>query len=196
MDTWGTKIYGNPCRECGFDWSTPMEAAAALITDVPDRYTRLLESQDGSSVRHPSLVWSVGAYVCHVADNPRIWAERMWTSLQAKDVHIEAYDQDELASVRKYAYIPFPTALWTLSHAVSMWHEAFGDAADEDKVNQFTVIVRHRAPIRPILGSYQSTTRVGAFVWCGTTVTDYRFQLECQGEGSRSFQVDSHGYLW
>ncbi len=33
------------------------------------------------------------------------------------------------------------------------------DAADEDKVNQFTAIVGHRAFIRPILGCYQSITK-------------------------------------
>ena len=32
------------------------------------------------------------------------------------------------------------------------------DAANEDKVNHFTAIARHRALIRPILGSYQSIT--------------------------------------
>ena len=45
------------------------------------------------------------------------------------------------------------------------------DAADEDKVNQFTAIVRHRALIRPILGSYQSnTTKAEGFqLWGGRT---------------------------
>ena len=124
MNTWGVGVYGNPCSECGFDWSISVDAAAALVANVPDRYTRLLEGQDGC-VRHPSLAWSVGAYVCHVADNLRIYAERMWSSLEADQVQIAAYDQDDLASVRGYEYIPLATALWTLSHAVDMWREAF-----------------------------------------------------------------------
>ena len=45
------------------------------------------------------------------------------------------------------------------------------DAADEDKINRFTAIARHRALIRPILGSYQSiTTQAEGFqLWGGRT---------------------------
>ena len=122
-------VYGNPCTGCGFDWSISMEAAAAIVAGMPDRYAKLLEGRDGS-VRHPSLSWSVGAYACHVGDNLRIWAERMWGSVGAEQALIEGYDQDALASVRKYESIPLATALWTLSHAVDAWQEAFQAAAE------------------------------------------------------------------
>lgn len=128
MNTWGVGVYGNPCRECGFDWSISMETAAALIEDVPDRYASLLEGQDGAA-QHPELAWSIGAYVCHVADNLRIYAERMWSSLEADQVNLAAYDQDDLALVRKYEYISTKTALWSLSHSAAMWREAFEAAA-------------------------------------------------------------------
>ena len=131
MNTWGIRVYGNPCRECWFDWSISMEAAAAIVAEIPGRYARLLEGQDGS-VRHPRLSWSVGAYVCHVGDNLRIWAEWMWSSVEAEHVEIEAYDQDKLASVRRYESIPLATALWALSHAVAAWEEAFGAAAGRE----------------------------------------------------------------
>ena len=131
MNTWGVNTYGNPCRECGFDWSTPAEAAAALIADMPNRYAMLLQGQDGSR-RHPDLTWSVVAYVCHVGDNLRIWAERMRSSVDADQVHIQAYDQDALASVRGYERIPLATALWTFSHTVDMWLEAYSAAANRD----------------------------------------------------------------
>jgi len=49
----------------------------------------------------------------------------MWSAVEAKQVHIEGYDQDDLASVRKYEYIPLDTALWSLSHAAGMWYEAY-----------------------------------------------------------------------
>ena len=133
MNTWGVKVYGNPCRECGFDWSISMEAAAAIIAEMPGRYTNLLEGQDGS-IRHPSLSWSVGAYVCHVGDNLRIWAERMWSSVGAEQAHLEAYDQDELASVRRYESIPLATALWTLAHAADVWQEAFEAAGKGEPI--------------------------------------------------------------
>ena len=50
------------------------------------------------------------------------------------------------------------------------------DAADEDKINQFTAIARHRALIRPILGSYQSiTTQAEGFqLWGGREVAALR----------------------
>ncbi len=131
MNTWGVRVYGNPCRECGFDWSISMEAAASIVSEMPGRYAGLLAGQDGSA-RHPSLGWSVGAYVCHVGDNLRIWAERMWSSVEAGHVGIEAYDQDELAIVRKYESIPLATALWSLSHAVDGWQEALQAAAGRE----------------------------------------------------------------
>lgn len=133
MNTWGVTVYGNPCRECRFDWSISVEAAAALIPDVPDRYAKLLQGQDGSA-RHPDLTWSVGAYVCHVGDNLRIFAERMWSAVEAKQVHIEGYDQDDLASVRKYEYIPLNAALWSLSHAADMWYEAYEAAFGREAI--------------------------------------------------------------
>ena len=121
VNTWGVRVYGDPCRECGFGWSTSVDAAAALIADVPERYAKLLDGQDGTT-RHPSLTWSVRAYVCHVDDNLRIWAERMWSAVEAKQVQIEAYDQDALASARRYEHIPVKAALWALSHAADVWH--------------------------------------------------------------------------
>ena len=95
-----------------------------MVAEMPGRYARLLEGRD-RSVRHPGLGWSVGAYVCHVGDNLRIWAERMWSSVEAEHVEIDAYDQDELARVRTYESIPLATALWSLSHAAAAWLEAF-----------------------------------------------------------------------
>lgn len=133
MNTWGISVYGNPCRECGFDWSISVNAAAALIGGAPSRYTQLLDGQDGA-VRHPELAWSVGAYVCHVADNLRIYAERMWSSLEADQVQIAAYYQDDLASVRGYEHILLETALWSLSHSAKMWSEAFEAAAGRQPV--------------------------------------------------------------
>ena len=131
MNAWGVSVYGNPCRECGFDWSISAGTAAALIADLPDRYAGLLEGQDGST-RHPDLTWSVGAYVCHVGDNLRIYAERMWSAAETTELRIESYDQDDLASVRKYDHIPLDTALWTLSREAGAWHEAFEAAVARD----------------------------------------------------------------
>ena len=129
MSIWGARVYGDPCRECGFDWSMPLDAAASFIDDAPRRYTELLDGQDGAA-QHPDLTWTVKAYVCHVADNLRIWAERLWSAVAAEQMHIKPYDPDALAAARGYEHIPAPTALWTLSHAVDAWNESLEVTAD------------------------------------------------------------------
>ena len=47
------------------------------------------------------------------------------------------------------------------------------DAADEDQVNLFTAIVRHRALIPPISGSCQPPQDRAAFAWYGITGPTY-----------------------
>jgi len=74
--SWGAGLYGDPCRECGFDWSVSPEGAAQLVVAIPSGYAALLQGRDGTQ-RHPDLEWTAGAYVCHVTDNLRIWAERV-----------------------------------------------------------------------------------------------------------------------
>lgn len=32
MEAWGAALYGNPCRECGFDWSISPQDAIAWMT--------------------------------------------------------------------------------------------------------------------------------------------------------------------
>jgi len=76
MMNWGRDLYGNPCRECGYDWSISPDDALSLMAAIPARYAALVGDRDGSQ-RHPDLSWSAGAYVCHVTDNVRIWAERL-----------------------------------------------------------------------------------------------------------------------
>ena len=41
MEPWGAALYGDPCRECGFDWSlTPLDA----VTWVRVFETRIREA--------------------------------------------------------------------------------------------------------------------------------------------------------
>ena len=63
------------------------------------------------------------------------------------------------------------------------------DAADEDKVNQFTGIVRHRALIRPILARTSLPLGRAAFVWYGTTGTDYRSNTSVRAKVLDSFRL-------
>jgi len=76
MDRWAGALYGDPCRECGFAFSTGLDESLAYIDGISDRYSALLAGANGTE-RHSDLSWSVGSYVCHVGDNLRIWAERL-----------------------------------------------------------------------------------------------------------------------
>jgi hypothetical protein len=76
VENWGAALYGDPCAECGYEWSLPRAKAVDLVAAIADRYAELLAGTDGRA-RHPDLEWYAGAYVCHVADNLRIWAERL-----------------------------------------------------------------------------------------------------------------------
>lgn len=131
MNSFGITTYGDPCRECGFEWLTSLDASAGLIAGAPRRYTELLDGQDGTS-KHHDLTWTVKAYVFHVADNICIWAERLWSRATVGQELIRSYDQDALASVRGYEHMPLQTALWSLSHSVDAWNEALAATVDRD----------------------------------------------------------------
>ena len=132
MTTWGARNYGDPCRECGYSWSISREEANALIADAPRRYAELLDGADGNE-RHTDLTWSVTAYVCHVADNLRNWAERIM-SAAAGHTLIRPFDQDDLAEIRGYEHMPLQTALWSLGHSANIWADAMAASAGQDFV--------------------------------------------------------------
>ena len=130
MTTGGARNYGDPCRECGFSWSLSREEANALIAGAPRRYADLLDGADGNA-RHPDLTWSVKAYVCHVADNLRTWAERIMNATAGQTL-VYPFDQDDLAALRGYEHMPLQTALWSLGHSASIWADAVGSSGDRD----------------------------------------------------------------
>ncbi len=123
MSEWGRATYGDPCRECGFDWSLSQAEAIALVSATPSRYAELLRGCHGSQ-RHPDLDWSAGAYVCHVSDNLRIWAERLAGHALGAVGSVVAYDSDQLARARIYEHVPVEGALWSLNRAAGDWNEA------------------------------------------------------------------------
>src|SRR6185369_3410867 len=74
-EAWGAALYGQPCRECGFDWSLSADDALHVVGEIADAFEVRLSEATGTE-RHPDLSWTPTAYVCHVTDNLRIWAER------------------------------------------------------------------------------------------------------------------------
>ena len=72
----GIRLYGDPCRECGFTWSMSQADAEGVLAEIPGRMRTALAGSDGTA-RHPDLTWTAAAYICHVGDNLRIYTERM-----------------------------------------------------------------------------------------------------------------------
>jgi hypothetical protein len=118
MDLWGAALYGDPCRECHFDWSISEDAGLLLISELPRTYAAILSRATGTE-RHPDLTWTIGEYVCHVADNLRIWSERVGGACEGGGPAIGAYDENLLAAARNYRHIPLAASLWSLRHSVA-----------------------------------------------------------------------------
>jgi hypothetical protein len=125
-NSFGPDLYGDPCRECGFDWSMAPGGASSVIERAPARFRSAL-AESGGDARPPGASWSVIAYVAHVADNIRIWAERLVAAAGASR-EVAAYDQDALARVRGYESMTLASVLWSLERAVGDWRAAWGDA--------------------------------------------------------------------
>jgi hypothetical protein len=138
VESWGAARYGDPCRECGYDWSLSTAAALDLVAAVPARYAALLGDADGSA-RHPELEWTAGGYVAHVVDNLRIWAERLAGASLGGSPDVPGYDEQLLAAARRYDALPVAGSLWSLQRAVDAWLAAVERAVAED------VELRHEA---------------------------------------------------
>jgi DinB superfamily len=123
VPNWGPSTYGQPCRACAFDWSLTLDDATALMSQLGVDYGDLLAGATGAE-HHSDLAWPVAAYVSHVADNLRIWTERLMGVALGASPMVGGYDENELAQARKYAMIPLEAALWSLRRAVAEWLEA------------------------------------------------------------------------
>lgn len=132
MSSWGRDTFGEPCRECGYSWSITPADAISLIEGAPARLHGVLAEARGDE-RHPDLGWSVVGYVAHVADNLRIWTERIVGITDGASTAVAGYDENELARARRYEQISLPAALWTLERSVRDWLDAV-DAAPADLV--------------------------------------------------------------
>jgi len=120
MNDWGASVYGDPCRECGYPWTTSVADAVRLVANLPFAYGGLLEGRSGRE-QHPGLTWTVTGYVSHVADNLRIWAERLMGVVEGAPLLVGNYDENKLADARNYKDIPIQAAMWSLCRSVDDW---------------------------------------------------------------------------
>jgi hypothetical protein len=124
MSEWSARMYGEPCRECGFTWTTEIDAAVGLVVDLPTRLAGIVAAAGATGdERHPDLGWSVTGYTLHVADNLRIFAERMAGITAGARPEVASYDEDDLARVRVYERGNLPAATWSLGRSVADWVE-------------------------------------------------------------------------
>lgn len=123
MSAWHRSHYGDPCRECGFDWSLSLADALAFADSIPAQFAATLKASDGSE-QHPDLAWSTCAYVSHVVDNFRIWAERLAAAGLGSVAPVAPYDSEALSTARAYTQLPLAGALWSLERAVPEWRAA------------------------------------------------------------------------
>lgn len=119
-------VWGDPCRECGFAWSVSIDDAVAAVVALPADCAQALSGTDGSR-RHPELTWSAKAYVFHVGDNLRIFAERLSGIAAGAPTTVAAYDENELAAARGYESLPLQAAQWSLSTSIRDWTSAVSE---------------------------------------------------------------------
>ncbi|MEO5723178.1 MAG: hypothetical protein ABIQ39_11300, partial [Ilumatobacteraceae bacterium] len=133
MNEWWIEVYGDPCRECDFNWSQSPTGVVASVEELPSLFDAVLAGTSGRQ-RHPELSWSAKAYVFHVADNLRIWAERLEGIRSGAPPQVAAYDENHLASVRRYEEMPVEAALWSVRTAAAAWSEAMRAAIQSGTV--------------------------------------------------------------
>ena len=127
MDEWGPRTYGEPCRECGFSWNAPVPDAVASVAAFPAALADELAYTSGAE-RGAGLSWSVTAYVAHVSDNLRIWAERIAGITMGGSSAVTSYDENLLAAARGYDALSSQGATWGLKRSVRDWIEAVAGA--------------------------------------------------------------------
>jgi hypothetical protein len=92
------------------------------VSTIPERLQRIVGLREDSPT-HPSLTWSAKAYVCHIADNLRIWAERLEAGLRGDGGQLASYDDNLLAVARGYEQVSWRVAWVALEWSVSTWVE-------------------------------------------------------------------------
>jgi hypothetical protein len=152
MTDWGPAKYGDPCRECGYHWTITQPEALALVADIPQRFRDALEGKDATLI-HPNLTWSAAAYVAHVTDNLRIFAERFAALDMGAYGDTVPYHPDLLAEARSYNSIPVAGALWSLENA----SRDFVRAVEMTEGKNVTMIIDDHGP-QNVLELVKTTT--------------------------------------
>jgi hypothetical protein len=101
---------------------TPAEAVDA-VRRIPDAFTEVCRGATGDE-RDGRRTWNVTSYVAHVADNLRMWSERLEGARLSGRPEVVGYDPDVLAAARHYDKFRLDGVLWSLRWASVAWCEA------------------------------------------------------------------------
>jgi hypothetical protein len=122
-------IYGEDppsrCPECEFAWDLDFDDTLKVIGDAPSQIAGQLDERDGM-VAQPDGSWNATAYVWHLTDLARAWAERWVQIAHDPGSELIGFDPDELAAARNYRELPTAPGLWALREAVRMLLDATG----------------------------------------------------------------------
>jgi hypothetical protein len=110
------------CEGCQFDWSMPATRALEMIQLSPARYAELLAGRDGMAPAADGG-WNATAYLWHLTDLARCWAERWVQVRSAPGSVLVPWDPDVLADARNYRKLPTAPALWALDDSVAAFSE-------------------------------------------------------------------------
>lgn len=144
MELWGSALYGDPCRQCGFDWSVKPANAVALVVRMAEQVRQQVSDAPGDR-RRPAGGWSVSEYVSHMADNLRNWAERVQGAILTGERDVAGYHPDELARARRYEAIPLAAAVWSLEVSCQTWGPTMTKALSQGLVLQHATRGRQSA---------------------------------------------------
>jgi len=103
------------------------------MVGLPDVIDELVSGAAGGE-RLPDLEWNVSAYLAHMTDNTRVWAERLIAVARGADAHVTPYDPDLLAESRHYNEVALEGAKWSFRVAVGDWLVAVEEAKLADVV--------------------------------------------------------------
>jgi hypothetical protein len=118
------------CAECGFSWLTEPGGALDAVERAPGRFEDLLAGTDGTVAPAPE-VWSPSAYVWHVGDLVRAWAERLHSLASDPRAAWAGFDPDELARARHYDVLPQASGPWAVARSVDALQQSLGSLASE-----------------------------------------------------------------
>jgi hypothetical protein len=173
MDMWSVSLYGDPCRECGYFWNWTLEEVVDFMGSLPEVFRDTIGDASGSEC-HPDLTWSVTGYVCHVADNLRIWAERLEGVVRGSTRQVAPYDESLLAEVRHYDAIDLQAALWTLTNAANDWCISLLEAAGlEDAGKRVILFHPERGELTLVEVARANTHDAVHHQWDVRRITDY-----------------------